>query len=68
MAAVIIFGVLALGTVGYLWFKGNRGPLAALKGGEYGHAAIYREWRLAAEQQEANSKGNYGLSHFSRET
>lgn len=67
MTAVIIFGVLALGTVGYLWFKGNTGPLAALKSGKYGHAAIYRGWRLAAEQQEANGKGNYGLARFERE-
>lgn len=67
MIAVIILGVLALGVIGYLWFKGSHGPLAALRNGEYGHAAVYREWRLAGEQQQANSNGKFGLTYFKME-
>jgi hypothetical protein len=43
----------------------SRVNLKRLKRGEYGNAAMYREWRLLQEQQDDNRDGKFGRASFS---
>ena len=38
--------------------------LRSLKRGEYGQAALYREWRLLDQQQRDNAAGRFGRVYF----
>ena len=48
------------------WYKNLRseGHRKRLKRGEYGNAAIYREWRLLQEQINDNHSGRFGRVYF----
>lgn len=38
----------------------SKGKLRSLKRGEYGQAALYREWRLIESQVKDNAEGRFG--------
>lgn len=47
-----------------LRYLAARGRRQRLKRGEYGNAALYREWRLTAEQQADNKEGRFAKVRF----
>lgn len=48
----------------WLWNIGRNRNLRSLKRGEYGTAALYREWRLRDSQQRDNAEGKCGRVYF----